>query len=61
MAPSVDRQWVEARIIGLCSTPMVFALSIAVASVNPTAASYFWLLALVADRVVSKLAQLIGR
>lgn len=61
MASSVDRQWIEARLIGLCSTPMVFVLSIAVASVNPTAATYFWLFALVADRVMTKLVSLIGR
>jgi uncharacterized membrane protein len=50
MAPEVDRAWVMSRISGLCSTPAVFTVSIVVALVSPAAATYFWILAIVAAR-----------
>jgi uncharacterized membrane protein len=53
LAPDVDASLVQARIAGLLSTPIVFTLSIGVAAVNPGAAMWFWLLAMVADRPVS--------
>jgi len=55
VAPEVDLRWVESRITGLATTPTVFVLSIAVAWISPSAATYFWLLALVVGRPVSML------
>ncbi len=57
LAPDVDASLVQARIAGLLSTPIVFTLSIGVAAVNPGAAMWFWLLAMVADRPVSIVMQ----
>ena len=55
VAPWVDLRWIESRITGLATTPTVFLLSIAVAWISPSAATYFWMLAMVVGRPVSML------
>lgn len=61
LSPDVDPGLVEARIAGLVSTPLVFTLSIGVAAINPGAAMWVWLLALLADRPVSAILQRLER